>query len=203
MATGWLLPGLKDFVHNNLDIKLNIVVSDHLQKDIESNSDILLRPLPEDSYFIKHWYVEYHHGLYASKSYVEKFGATSTVEDLKSHIVLGYGNYPFTYFEDVNWHITGFNQIPRLSPNLQINSTPGLFQLAELGLGIISCPRESLTLYHKNLIEILPALHGPVVRTYFATHPNIYKSMEGKIETIKTFIEKHLKKHVPIVHLKK
>lgn len=203
MATGWLLPGLKDFVQNHLDIKLNIVVSDNLQKDIEANSDILLRPLPESSPFTKHWYVEYHHGLYASKEYIEKYGAPQSPDELKNHIVLGYGTYPFTYFEEVNWHIAGSKKIPRLSPNLQINSTPGLFQLAVLGLGIISCPNESTTLYHKNLIRVLPHIQGPTIRTYFATSPNLYKSTENKIEIIKKFIEKHLKKHVPIVYLKK
>jgi DNA-binding transcriptional LysR family regulator len=202
MATGWVLPGLKEFVKNHKDIKLNIVVSDNLQKDTESSSDILLRPLPEGSPYIKHWYVEYHHALYASKEYLAEHGTPKVPEDLKNHIVLGYGNYPFTHFEDVNWHVNGMNRIPRLSPTLQINSTPGLFQLATLGVGIVSCPAESIALYNKDLVRIFPNIAGPTVRTYFATNPNLYKSTESKIVIIKKFIEKHLKKHVPIVYLR-
>lgn len=201
MATGWALPGFKEFLKSHPDIKLNLIVADNLQKEIELSSDILLRPLPPSSEFIKHWYVEYHHGLYASEKYLEEYGTPQSPEDLKNHRVLGYGSYPFTYFKEVNWHLNGHHGLPRLSPNLQINSTPGLFQLANLGAGIISCPVESLTLYHKGLVRILPEVKGPTIRTYFATNPNSFKTTLQKIELIKKFIEKYLKKYVTIVYV--
>jgi len=38
----------------------------------------------------------------------------------------------------------------------------------------------------------------PKIKTYFATNPNLYKSTSEKIEPLKKFVEKYLKKYVPI-----
>ena len=47
---------------------------------------------------------------------------------------LCYGEYEFSYFEDVNWHLKGkkFN-LPKLTPSLSINSTGALYRASSEG----------------------------------------------------------------------
>ncbi|UNM05925.1 MAG: hypothetical protein H6925_05400 [Holosporaceae bacterium] len=74
-----------DFLAMNPEFKLNISASDHITRETELTTDVLFRSIADSSTFIRRWYIEYHHGLYASQSYLEKFGIPQSVSDLNRH----------------------------------------------------------------------------------------------------------------------
>lgn len=198
LARTWTLPAFVDFLAMNPEFKLNISASDHITRETELTTDVLFRSIADSSTFIRRWYIEYHHGLYASQSYLEKFGIPQSVSDLNRHTVLSYGPSPYTNFEDVDWHLY-LQKNEALQSKLSVNSTTTLFELATLGAGIISCAAETNALYEGNLVRILPDVKGPTFRSYFAVNPNTLPINLKKIESFENLMRKYLGTRLPII----
>lgn len=193
VATGWLMPSIKDFHSNYPNLNVNVIADDHLQKSVESGADILLRPIGNNPDLIKKWYIRYEHGLFASEGYLMENGTPNKPEDLLKHCIMGYGTHEFSHFEDINWHLKGKNWgLPKLVPTLTINSTMSLFSAAIQGIGICSNPIESNAIYNGNLIRVLPQIKGPVVNTYFCTKQNASISTQKNTAIFQSFFEKYL-----------
>lgn len=195
VATGWMLmPSIKDFHLTYPNLKVNIIANDYLDKSIEAGADILFRPIGNNSDLIKKWHIRYHHGLFASESYLKEKGIPKTPEDLLNHCIMGYGTHEFSHFEDINWHLKGKNWgLPKLVPTLTINSTSSLYAAAAQGIGICSNPVESNAFYNEKLIRVLPQIKGPVVNTYFCTKQNATPSTEKNTAVFQNFFESYLK----------
>ncbi len=194
VATGWLMPSIKDFHNQYPALKVHIFSGDRLSKEIENSADILLRPLSEyGDNASRKWHIVYQHGLFASKAYLERVGTPQKPEDLlDNHSILSYGEHEFTYFEDINWHVKGKYGLPKLLPTLTINSTPGLFSAAAEGIGITSSPIESNMLHGKNLVRVLPQIDGPVLKAYFAVKKNINLTTKRNVDVFRIFFEQYL-----------
>ncbi len=119
----------------------------------------------------------------------------TTPVDLLSHRIIGYGEYKFSYYDDINWHLKGQNGLPKLKPFLTINSTAAIFDAARRGLGIASLSLEASKVYEYELVRLLPQIAGPTVKTCFC----IKKSATGRklksINVFKDYFEKFLTQH--------
>jgi LysR family transcriptional regulator for bpeEF and oprC len=194
VSGSWLMPSLKDFYEKHQNLRLNIIANDIVPKQIERTSDILLRPVSDDlEGFQKFWYIPYHHLLFASKEYVKKHGSPKTPNDLLKHKVLAYGEHEFSYFDDVNWHTKGKYGIPKLTPSITVNSTVSLFNAAKEGLGIISAPQESNEIYGGELINVLPKIKGPTIKTYFCMKETNNISAQKHMDLFQKFMEEYFK----------
>lgn len=193
-GVGWLLPSIKDFTTLHPELHINILASDIISKNIENSVDILMRPLGEaNTNIIKKWYTLFHHGLFASKDYLEKNGIPLKPEDLlDNHSILAYGENEFSYFEDINWHIRGKWGLPKLTPSLTINSTSALYKAAEEGLGICSSLEESNSFYSGKLIRVLPQVSGPELKSYFA----VKEKNDPTTDSIKSIFQKYFEEYL-------
>ena len=160
-----------------------------------NSADVFFRPIEDIEGISKKWHITYNHGLFASENYIKRMGLPQTAEDLINHHLLCYGEYEFSYFEDVNWHLKGkkFN-LPKLTPSLSINSTGALYQASSEGLGICSAPIESNLILKKNLIHILPEIVGPSIQSSFCVRDDIGEHKKESITLFQTFIEEYLTK---------
>lgn len=194
IANAWFLQSIKGFDARYPKLKINVIAEDILSKKTEHAANALLRPIGNNISLIKKWYVSYSHGLYASKEYLMKHGTPEKPEDLLNHKILGYGDNEFTYFEDINWHLKGHWGLPKLKPSLTINSTSALFLAAVEGIGICPAAAESLGIYNRHLVRVLPYVNGPELRSYFCIKSETSPAMLKIIDIFRIYFEQYLGK---------
>jgi DNA-binding transcriptional LysR family regulator len=194
VGSSWLVPSIKEFNSLYPRLRVYIIADDAISKKTELTSDILLRPLGNSVEAKKLWCITYHHGLFASETYLTKAGMPEKPEDLIHHCIMGYGEHEYTYFGDINWHLSGKWKLPKLTPTLTINSTSSLFMAATEGIGICSSTIESNSIYKQNLIRIFPDINGPIVKTFFAIKEDINEVKRKNIIIFKEFIKTYLKR---------
>ncbi|MHA1558658.1 MAG: LysR substrate-binding domain-containing protein [Alphaproteobacteria bacterium] len=189
-----LLGSIRDFHVLYPNMRVFIIGDDYLAKNTETSVNILLRPLPPTFDFDRLWYVSYHHGLYASKEYLQKAGVPKVPEDLLEHCIIGYGEHAFTYFDEINWHLKGkVWGLPKLTPILTVNSTTSLFYSAVEDIGICSTSQEAARFYKGNLVRVLPKIEGPVTKTWYCINPNDPAPVKKNSEIFCSFFEQYLK----------
>lgn len=173
VGLGWSMDSIKEFCNEVPKLVLKIIASDTISREEEKAYDILIRPFGDSEDYQKLWYTSCHHGLFASEEYLKKMGIPQTPQDLLNHKIIGYGDYKYSYFNDVDWHLKG-NEfgLPKLKPSLLINMTKAVYEAAQKGMGICSAPIESNILYKGSLVLVLPEIKGPEVRSYFCIRKN-------------------------------
>jgi DNA-binding transcriptional LysR family regulator len=194
IAPQWSMESIRKLYNEFPNLRLHITASDEITRDEENACDVLIRPFGDSEIFRKVWSINYHHGLFASQSYLDQMGTPISPEDLLSHHIIGYGEHTFSYYDEINWHLKGQGYgLPKLKPDLTINSTKAIFDVAMHGLGICSATVESNKIYSGNLVRVLPEITGPTVKTSFC----VKKSATGRklqgIQTFNRYFEAHLK----------
>lgn len=163
----WLVPNLKGFLERYQDINIRVLLrSDNI--DI-TQADVVICPLiPHQPHLIQKYLYTAHTKLFASQSYLNKFGEPQTIDDLNHHRLITYrGNY-YTTYGSTNWLLNfGIQegQAPRKS-YFEIDSLNGMLKSALQGYGIVELPDLSITLY-TGLKEVLPEISGPQVEMYY------------------------------------
>lgn len=193
ISSGVFMQTIRDFHLHYPNLKVNIIANDYLDKSTEAGADILLRPIGNNPDLVKKWHIKYHHGLFASESYLKKKGVPKAPEDLLNHCIMGYGTHEFSHFEEINWHLKGKSWgLPKLLPMLTINSTSSLYLAAAQGIGICSAAAESNAFYDGKMIRVLPQIKGPIIKTYFCTKQNASSSIKNSTDIFQNFFEKYL-----------
>lgn len=163
-------------------IRLSIYGND-IVPDLHSDEvDAVISPFIElDDSLVQTYLTTFHLKLYASESYLKKFGEPKTLTDLDHHQLLAYGD-PKTFhpFGKANWHLTAQTKNGSVrKPYVMANSAIGLFNLAVSGLGIVCLSQEHPPLKDSSLVEVLSFIEGPQIEAYF-----IYSSRMKKIKRI-------------------
>ena len=189
-ATSWLVPLMAEFhdLYPNLHIKFK--THDHITEDLLKESHVVIHPFSPPQGFKTLWTLKYGLGLFASKDYLSRHGAPKKPENLKDHHMLAYGD-TFSGFSEIDWHIAGTHGLPILTPKLTINSTRSLFDAALNGMGIISCPIESLEVYQSDLVRLLPTIEGPQVVTHFSGKESKNLKDRQMIQIFSSFFEEN------------
>ncbi len=195
IALTWSMESIKKLYSEFPNLRLHITASDVISKEEENASDILIRPFGESEIFSKIWCIAYHHGLFASQEYIDKMGLPKTPEELAFHRVIGFGEYKFSYYDDINWHLKGQAGLPKIKPFLTINSTTAVFDAARRGLGIGSLSIEASKVYEYELVRVLPQIVGPTVKTCFCVKKSATGRKLNTINTFRDYFENYLKQH--------
>lgn len=193
-TVSWLIPSIKEFHDIYPNLRIDITAEDELSAAMKKNADVLLRPVNDEDLenFNIHWCIRYRLALYASKEYLAKYGMPRKPDDLKEHCILSYGK-KFSGFPEVDWLLEGEKYgLPPLKPTLKINSTRALFDAASNGIGIISNPFESVSIYHSDLTHVLPEIEGPLIETRFCGRKEEDEQTNVNIRIFSSFFEKNL-----------
>ena len=179
---------IKDFLEDNPDVRLSIKSTDRVPNFARSEADIAMMTfVPEDQNLIGEKMLTFHLGLYASPEYLKQFGVPHSVEELKDHRLVSYGDYD-NAISNINWHLgLGMPEGKQREPYLSINS---LYYAAEAGYGIVTLAKENVLLQGKKLIQVLPEIEGPSVDAYC-----VYPKRLEKSKRVQTFIH-YLKQQV-------
>jgi len=152
---------LKVFLDRYPDINIRILLKN---ENIDlTQGDVAICPLiPHQPHLIQKYLYTARIKLFASQSYLNKFGIPQTIDDLHHHRLIIYrGNY-YTTYGSTNWLLNlGIQngQAPRKS-YFEIDSLNGMLNSALQGYGIVELPDMSLIL-NSGLKEILPEITGP------------------------------------------
>ncbi len=186
LVNSWLVYYLAEFNTRFPEINFRIIGDDHLSPPDKTQIEVSLRPYIQDHAedLIQKYLMTWHLKLFAHPSYLTNFGVPHDVTELENHRLLSFSedNDVAKPYDTVNW-LLKLSGTP-LKPYMCINSSYGLFQAAEVGLGIVSLSQESPLLRSSRLISILPDVKGPEIDIYY-----IYPKALSKFKRITVFEE--------------
>lgn len=185
---------IPDFLKLYPKIRLSIFGSDLIPNLHTSETDVAISPfINSDDSLIQTYLTTFHLKLYASKSYLEKFGVPEKPSDLDRHQLLAYGDEQTPHpFSQANWHLSlGLEKGKVREPYIMINSAVGLSNLAKEGIGIACLSKEHPFLEDSSLIEVLPTLSGPTIDAYYVY--SLRNRKIKRIEALKAFFQNKFK----------
>lgn len=189
-----LSPIMPEFLELYPNIQLSIYGNDIIPNLHSDEVDAVISPFIEfDDSLLQTYLTTFHLKLYASKSYLKKFGEPKNLADLDHHQLLAYGDHKtFHPFGQANWHLTVETKKGTIrKPCVMVNSAIGLFNFAIAGTGIVSLSKEHPTLEGSSLVEVLPFVEGPKIDAYFI-HSSRTKKIK-RIALLKHFLVKQFK----------
>jgi DNA-binding transcriptional LysR family regulator len=183
---------ISEFIEAYPKINFNILSNDTLFDVDIREADVVIRPWSQDtSDLVQRHLFSFNLNLYASKSYIEKFGMPETAEDLKNHRLLAVSADHMLHSNLVNWHLklgTDVAYKPYMVSNCNLLST----RLIQDGVCIGSTSPEFLGGAKSKLVPVLPHLKGPKVDVYFI-HGQQYINSK-KVNTLFEFLKKRTSK---------
>ncbi len=172
---------IETFLEDNPAVRLSIKSFDGVPDFSRSEADIALLPfIPEDDTIAGEKLMTLNLGMYASPAYLQKHGTPKSLDDLKDHQLVSYGEHDHPMV-NINWHLkAGMTEGQSREPYLTINN---MYYAAEAGYGIVTLAKENVLLRKNRLVPILPEVAGPVIDAYC-----VYPKRLEKSQRIQAFI---------------
>ena len=168
LGTGWLTTRIHEFLDLYPDVRLELILAD-TELDLamrEADCAIRLRQ-PKNPDLIQRRLFTVHMHVYASPSYIKKFGRPDSLEDLDNHRIISYGENAPNYLVGVNWLLTaGLDTGKKREAFFQVNNLRALRRVCEEGSGIAVLPDYIVEDRHA-LVQIFPETDVPEFDTYF------------------------------------
>lgn len=164
----WLAPRLKEFLEENPDIEVSLVLTDNELDLSMREADVAIRmTTPTQSDLIQRRLMTLTYHVFAAPSYLQKHGMPRMPADLDSHRLVVFGEDARPPVPNLNWLLeAGLGEGPRRKAFLKVNSTYGIFRAVQSGIGIGALP-QYLNNEAGNLVEILPEISGPDLDVFF------------------------------------
>ncbi len=174
------------------EIVFELVVNDQLTDIDLTGVDIAIRPYDSNAQrFQQEPLFTLEKKLYASLDYLEKYGEPQTVDELKSHRIIAFGQPELPSYEDINWILRLGKPVGEVHEPIYIaNSMECLIGAANKGMGIIATYEKMATLRNSNLKRILPLVSFKEKEAYFV-YPSYYKK-DNEIMAIKKYLRMRL-----------
>lgn len=167
-GTTWLTPRINEFMDLYPEIDVTLVVDDKELDLSMREADVAIRPFPSTQPdLVQRQLVIFHHSVYASNDYLQKFGVPQKPEDLTRHRLISFSEEGRLPFSKVNWLLeVGVPQDVRHKPAFRVNSLMAMLRAVESSAGIAALPDYMMEdLPH--VTQILPELPRPTTDVYF------------------------------------
>ncbi len=186
----WLARQLGDFLDLYPDIQINMQLFDHDADLAKREADVAIRfHLPLQSELVQKPLFPIRHYLCASPDYLARHGAPATIADLDRHRLIAYGDAAPDFLKGINWALElGHESDPRRAA-LTINNSFGVLQAVEAGAGIAALPSYLIKFSNKVRV-VLPAVEGPIFRTYFTYPVELRKSL--RVAALRDFLSQRM-----------
>jgi DNA-binding transcriptional LysR family regulator len=162
---------MHEFITTYPDIDVSLVLSDNELDLGMREADVAIRMMmPRQPGLVQRHLLTVRAHVYASHTYVQKYGKPASVDELDKHRLIIFGEDARAPVQDVNWLLREGNagENPR-QVVLRVNNTYGIFRAVESGLGIASLP-DYLARESTKLEMLLPDLNVRTTDVYF-TYP--------------------------------
>jgi DNA-binding transcriptional LysR family regulator len=167
----WLTAQMHEFITTYPDIDVSLVLSDNELDLGMREADVAIRMMmPRQPGLVQRHLLTVRAHVYASHTYVEKYGKPASVDELDQHRLIIFGEDARAPVQDVNWLLREGNaeQQERVVV-LRVNNVYGIFRAVESGLGIASLP-DYLARESTKIEVVLPDLNVRTTDVYF-TYP--------------------------------
>lgn len=183
----WLAPRLKEFLEDNPDIELSLVLTDNELDLSMREADIAIRMTPPtQADLVQRRLMTMRYRVFAAPTYLQKHGIPRTVDDLDSHRLVVFGEDARPPVPSLNWLLeAGIVDGRRRKAFLKVNSTYGIFRAVQSGIGIGALPHY-LNQETRNLVEVLPEVAGPDLDLYFVYAEELRQS--NRISVFREFM---------------
>lgn len=190
MGSSWLMSYLPEFCEQHP--KINISIVGRMEHIDVTEADVAICPfISHQAGLIQRKLKAFPMGLWASSSYLQKYGFPKTVEDLNHHKIISYGDNIISPYGNCSWILEVGMSPPYLrKPYLKVNQLEGLVNAAKGGLGIAELSGEWPSVKESNLVQVLPELQGPIVELYYVYKDSMKKSK--RITALADYLEQQL-----------
>src|SRR5476651_611825 len=136
----WLLPRLSLFLAAFPEVELHLVMDDHELDLAQREADIAIRlRAPVQADLIQRRLFTAHYHIYATKAYLAAHPVPQSLDDIRDHTVVVYGETAAPEIRDINWLLDLFRkkQKPDASGRIvRINNITGILKAIQGGIGI-------------------------------------------------------------------
>jgi DNA-binding transcriptional LysR family regulator len=163
IGTYWLVPRLDDFLKEFPEVEVHLIMEDRELDLAQREADLAIRmraPVQADLIQRKLFTVHYH--MYATQTYLDKFGTPKTLDDLADHTIVAYGETAAPEIREINWLLeqTRRNKVSGKGRTVRINNVTGILCATEASVGIAAVP-DYVAAIRPHLIRVLPDVPGP------------------------------------------
>lgn len=185
----WLTPRMTGFMEKYPGVRMSFLLDDE-EVDLSMRAaDVAIRfNKPRQPDLIQRMLVKWHYNVYASASYLKKYGTPKTPADLDQHKLIIYGENAKTPVEGMNWLLSVDTSVSRV-PVLTINNIYGIYRAVCAGLGIAALPNYFSSVASE-LVHVLPELKGPNFGCYFVYPEELRHSK--RVAVFRDFLLKQL-----------
>ena len=187
LGAGWLTQRLHEFTELYPEISVQLILANEELDLTMRQADCAIRlRQPQQPDLIQRRLFTVHFHLYASPSYLKKYGKPESMNDLKNHRIVTFGLPVPTHLSELNWLETvGDFEGGQRIPTLQINDLLSIRRAVQTGVGIAMLP-DYLIEKDLGLVQLLPETEVPSFDTYFA-YPEAMKD-QAKLHAFRDFV---------------
>ncbi|MEX0346040.1 MAG: LysR family transcriptional regulator [Rhizobiaceae bacterium] len=187
LGAGWLTDRLPEFIDVYPDINLQLILSNEELDLTTRQADCAIRlRQPQQPDLIQRKLFTVHMHLWASQSYLDKFGTPNSIDDLEKHRIVTFGEPVPQWLRNLNQlESMGMPEGARRSASLQINDLLSIKRSAQRGAGIAMLP-DYMIADDSALVQVLPDLEPPSFDTYFC-YPEAMRS-QAKLKAFRDFL---------------
>jgi len=187
LGAGWLTERIPEFLDLYPDINLQLILANEELDLTMRQADCAIRlRQPQQPDLIQRRLFTVHFHLFASPSYVSKFGKPETIEELKNHRIVTFGMPVPSHLSELNWLETvGDMENGQRVATLQINDILSIKRAVKRGAGIAMLP-DYIIEKDSTLVQLLPETEVPSFDTYFC-YPDAMKN-QAKLHVFRDFV---------------
>ncbi|AIL13598.1 hypothetical protein IM40_09090 [Candidatus Paracaedimonas acanthamoebae] len=190
MGASWLMSYVGKYLEIYPDIHLSILCKME-NLNLQETDVAICTYIPHHPNLIQHPLKAFPMGLWASPSYLERYGIPKNVEELNHHHIISYGDNIISPYGNCSWILeVGMTPPYVRKPYLKINSLEGLVNAAKEGIGIAELSGESPSVKDSHLINVLPSLQAPVIELYYIYKENMKNSR--RITSLRDYLQQQL-----------
>ena len=183
----WLSSRLPKFLQEYPQMQVQIQLSDRTLNISRREADVAIRiGSTKLAGLIEEKLLSSEFCVYASQSYLERFGTPESMDDLDKHKIIAFCSISDYPIHDINWLLTrGLTARKQRRFSIAISNVYGMVRAAEEGGGLVALP-EIVAKRSSKLQRVLPSVSGTSL-DYFLVYP---KELQGlkRLEVFRTFL---------------
>ncbi|MEM1376645.1 MAG: LysR family transcriptional regulator [Pseudomonadota bacterium] len=168
LGAGWLTYRVQEFLDLYPDVQVQMVLSNEELDLAMRQADCAIRlQQPQQVDLIQRKLFTVHLHVYASPTYIARFGTPTEVADLDEHRIVAFGEPVPSYLRDLDTllHIGREGKEPR-TPVLEINSIMAVKRAVQKGVGIALLPDYAIE-RDSGLVRVIEDVQLPSFDTFF------------------------------------
>lgn len=183
-GTSWLAPRLPALFAAHPDISVNMILTEDTLDLAMREADVAIRfDEPTQSELIRRPMMQVRMRLYASKSYIDEFGAPKTGQELLERRFISFSPSAPQPEASRVWVSSKFSS--ERSSHLTMNSYFGILKAAVSDLGIAALP-DYVTRDYPELVNVMPEDTSPEFTAYFCYPQELRRSQ--RVQAFRDFL---------------